>query len=202
MSNIAVKWAAVALLLTAPCVWAADPANGEINDETLKFEYAGSGPFIVPNASPDAGDPVCPAGAPQLCDSFMLNVNISDDFRALPENQRENVRFAISFPVTVPVTDYEIYVYDAAGALLAEASNGAGVQESVTLPLKTLKNGAYTVTVVPYAPFATNYMGVVQVGKDAKAAELNAASANFAGAFGFGGLLLLGALALRRLRRQ
>lgn len=193
--------AAALTLLGASTAFAADPAAGELNDEALKLEWAG-GPFVVPNVSPDAGEPVCPAGVPQFCDPYALTVNITDEFRELPENQRESVRFAISFDVTVPVTDYEIYVYDANGALVAEASNGPGVQESLSVPLKTLKNGSYTVTVVPYAPFATSYAAVAQIGKDAPAAMARASDASMGGAFGPAALLLLSGLGLVRMARR
>lgn len=160
---------ATLVLFGAGTARAADPASGELGDEALKLEWTGSGPFLIPNVTPDAGEPICPEGVPQFCDHYALNVNISEAFRELPENQRESVRISIDFPVTTPA-DFEIYVYNASGALVAEASSAPGIVESVVIPLKTLKNGAYTVTVVPYLPLGTNYTGVVQVGKDAKAA--------------------------------
>lgn len=158
-----------AMLLATPLAQAADPAQGGFTDEALSLAWGG-GPFVIPNVTPDAGEPVC--AAPMLCDDYALTVDLSDDFRKLPENQRENVQFAIQFPVTAPVVDYELYLYNDAGAIVAEASSGPGIQETVTVPLKTLKNGSYIVRVVPYLPLATSYTATAQVGKaDAEASK-------------------------------
>lgn len=170
----AVRGFAILSLSVGAAAWAADPAGAEINDDTLKLEWAGGGPYVVPNLTPFAGEPVpivCEPAVPVTCDEFALTVNLTDEFRELPENQRESARIGISFPVTTSLEDYDLYVFDSAGGLVAMSDGLMGVQESVTVPLKTLKNGAYTVQIIPFTPMATNYTGLAQVGKDAEAAK-------------------------------
>lgn len=160
----------IAIALVAQSAAAAVPESGEINDEALAAQWDGSGPYVVTNVTPFAGEPVpvfCEPTVPQVCDNFAVTVNITDEFRELPENQRESAKIAISFPVATSQEDYDLYFYDASGALVGESATGG--QEAITVPLKSLKNGSYTVTVIPFAPLGTNYAGVVQVGKDAKA---------------------------------
>lgn len=155
-------------LLGAFAAQAADPAAGELNDETLALEWAGSGPYVAPNLTPFAGEPVpilCEPTVPVTCDQYALTVNISDEFRELPENQRESVRINIDFPVTTSAEDYDLYLYDGAGTLMGESANLNGIVESITVPLKSLKNGSYTVEVIPFTPMATNYTGGAKVGK-------------------------------------
>ncbi|HUP91599.1 MAG TPA: PKD domain-containing protein [Solimonas sp.] len=146
--------------------WAADPADAEINDETLSLEWTGGGPYVIPNPTGESGEPVCdPVGL--LCDVFTLHVNLSDKFREMPEHQRESVRIGIGFPTDLPTVDYDLWVYDATGTVIAESSGSFGVQETASVALRTLKNGDYDVTVAPYLAMGTNYAGAIQVGKKA-----------------------------------
>lgn len=164
---------ALVLSLLAMPASAANPASGELTDEALKLEWAGSGPYVFTNVTPTAGADtvICEPAVPPLCDQFVLDVNISDEFRMKEENQRESVRIGISFPTATGQEDYDMYLYDSAGTLMGDSAGAATVQEAIVVPLKTLKNASYTVTVVPYTPLGTNYGGVVQVGKDKKSAS-------------------------------
>lgn len=162
---------ALSLSFCAPIAMAAVPASGEVSDEALSVQWEGSGPYVFPNVTPvnGADTVICEPTVPQVCDQFSVNVSITKEFRELPENQRESVRVAISFPTTTTAEDYDLYLYDAAGTVIGESATGG--QEAITVPLKTLKDGGYVVSVVPFAPMGTNYSGLVQVGKDAKAAS-------------------------------
>jgi len=161
----------LALSFGAPAAIAAVPASGDLGDAALSVQWEGSGPYVVTNVTPANGADtvVCEPAVPQVCDQFSVNVSITQEFRELPENQRESVKIAISFPTTTTAEDYDLYLYDAAGTVIGESATGG--QEAITVPLKTLKDGSYVVSVVPFAPMGSNYSGLVQVGKDAKAAS-------------------------------
>lgn len=183
MRLIAIRLGLVALGATslAPA-WAASPASGEVNDDALVLEWTGGGPYVIPNLTGQAGDPVCEPQPLPLCDQFALTVNLSDEFRELPENARESVKFGISFPTTIPTVDYDVYLMDSGGAVLAQANGSFGVQDAFSMPLKTLKNGSYTVTIVPFTGMATNYTGKVQVGKAKDASPVGLSISPQAGA--------------------
>lgn len=192
----------LALSVLAVPAWAANPASGELNDDTLIFEWAGGGPYVFTNVTPTGGaDTVqCVPAVPPVCDEFVLNVNISDTFRMLPENQKETVRIGIEFPTATGQEDYDMYLFDSAGTAMGESAGSAGAQEAIAVPLRTLKNGSYTVQVIPYTPLGTNYAGTAQVGKQAK--SLSIINGEFAGAFGLASLAALLGLALAGLRRR
>jgi hypothetical protein len=159
-------------LAAAPAAWSATPASGELNDENILIEWDGAGPYLFTNVTPFAGgaDTVqCDPSIPALCDVFTLNVNISEDFRGLEENQRETVRIGITFPQDpAGQVDYDLYVYDSAGNLIGDsAASAPQTSETVSVPLKTLKNGSYEVHAIPFTPLGTNYAGAAQVGKNA-----------------------------------
>lgn len=196
------RTSALLLSLLVP-VHAAAPESGELNAETPSLAWDGSGPYAFTNVTPavasTAGQqPLCQPGAAPVCDQYQLTVNLSDDFRALPENQRQSVKVGILFPASTGQEDYDLYMYDEGGALVGKSDSGG--QEAFSLPLKQLKNGNYTVNVIPYAPLGTNYTGYVElVGKQAGARA--AGSGTFGGAFGGMGLMgLILLAAARRLR--
>lgn len=194
------KLIAVSLLTLAAPSFAATPASGELTEASEPIAYSG-GPFVASNPSGDAADPVCaPDPAGLLCDSFALTVNVSDEFRADEANKKEVISIAMSFAQAAD--DFDLYVYDGSGALIAEAAGGSGVQETVTLPLAVLKNGDYTITVAPYLVVpGDGYDMAVKVGRPGKQASVAAKSGSglVAGGFGLAGLLgLMGFAALRR----
>jgi hypothetical protein len=161
----------LALSLVGTAAWAASPSSGEVNDDTLALEYTGSGPYLIPNVTGSGGDPLCEPAIPQVCDVYTLTVNISDEFRELEENQRESVRMAMSFAPTTGTEDLDYYLYDAGGAEIGSGTGSFGVQETISVPLKTLKNGTYTLVMVPFTPTGANYSAAVQVGKGAAASK-------------------------------
>lgn len=147
----------------------ASPAGAALTDEGTSLEWTGGGPYVLPNVTGESGTPVCDPAALPLCDKFTLTVDLSDEFRAKEENQRQTVVIGISFDTTLPV-DYDLWVEDSAGKVLGEGTGSFGDQETVGVPLKTLKNGDYTVIVVPYFAAGTNYAGYARVGSKAPAA--------------------------------
>lgn len=188
-------------LLSATAVYAASPASGELTETSGPIAYTG-GPFVASNPSGDAGEPICepdPAGG--LCDRFALTVNVSDEFRADDANKKEVIRVAMSF--SQALDDFDLYVYDSGGALVAESSGSSGVQEAITLPLSVFKNGNYTILVAPYAVVpGDGYEMVVAVGRN-KSGTITPTKqgGSLAGGFGLLGLLgLFGIAAFKRAR--
>lgn len=188
-------------LLSATAVYAASPASGELTEASGPIAYTG-GPFVASNPSGDAGEPICepdPAGA--LCDIFALEINVSQEFRDDEANKKEVIRIAMSF--SQALDDFDLYVYDGGGALVAESAGGSGVQEAITLPLSVFKNGSYTILVAPYAVVpGAGYEMAVAVGRNKSGTIAPAQQGgSLAGGLGWLGLLgLFGIAALKRAR--
>lgn len=170
----------IALLPLVPA-WAATPDSGELSDEVKELAWSGDGPYVFTNVTPQLGaadlPPVCDELQPVGCDVFTLNVNISDEFRELEENQRETVSVGITFPQDPGgQVDYDLYIYDSAGTEVGRSAAGVPQSsEKVTFPLKSLKNGSYSAKVIVYTPLGTDYEGYVVIGKPATAAALRMA---------------------------
>lgn len=192
--------AAAALFTTA--AWAATPETATLKDvdgEIAEITWAGSTPFIIPNVLATAGDPIC--DVPMTCDEFTLVVEISDEFRMDEANKRETVRIGITNATTTGQEDWDLYIYDSNGTIIASSAGAAPAQETASIPLATLKNGTYIVQAVPFTPVtAITYDGFVRLGS-ATAASASKSDGVFGGSFGFAtllGLLGLGFAARRR----
>lgn len=201
------------LLFAASAHAAPSPASGELNENDGALLFGG-GPYVQPNPTSDventAGgeitcmDPILP------CDQFALTVNISDEFRADEANKKEGVRFDLNFTAANAAidaqADFEIYLFDTEGTLVAKSVSGAGIPESIRMPLGTLKNGDYVVTIVPYNPLGGSYTVDIQLDKDRrKSAPVTAAkqgSGLLAGAFAPLALLGLGIFGLISVKRS
>ncbi|MEK6807189.1 MAG: hypothetical protein AABY95_11145 [Pseudomonadota bacterium] len=165
------RFAALALFtLTAP-VWAATPAGGELSAETSELAWEGDGPYVFTNLTPQLGaggqPPICEELQPFGCDIFTLTVNVSDKFRADEKNKKEVVTVGITFPQDPGgQVDYDLYIYDSSGTEVGSSADGAPqTSETVTFPLKALKNGDYSVQVIIFTPLGTDYSGVARIGR-------------------------------------
>lgn len=180
--------AASALLSSA--AWAATPASGVLTEEGKDTEvtWEGDGPYVFTNVTPalngvseGAVPLLCEPAVAQTCDLFTLEVNIPEEFRMDEANRRETVRVGIEFPFEIGNStageDYDLYMYDSSGALIGTAAGEPGLQEVLTFPLQSLKNGTYTVQVIPFTPLGTNYTGYARIGQrpSATAAALSIA---------------------------
>ena len=189
-------FAALALAFAAP-LWAATPATGELSEASAEITWDGDGPYVFTNLTPQLGlagqPPVCEELQPVGCDIFTLTVNISDAFRALEKNNKEIVSVGINFPQDpAGQVDYDLYIYDSSGAEVGRSADGAPQSsETVTFPLKALKNGTYSVHVIIFTPLGTDYSGLVRIGRGDKAGSTDP---SVAGRSGDG--LLLGAFGL------
>ncbi|HUS23667.1 MAG TPA: hypothetical protein VM369_01860, partial [Candidatus Binatia bacterium] len=187
---------AAAALLAGGATYAADPASGTLTDTSGALSYTG-GPFVVSNPTPDpvhAIDPQCVDGTP-LCDTYVLTVDVGDGLRGDAANADALVSFRMSF--TNALSDFDLYIYDSGGNLVASSTNGGGAPESTSVPLSDLKNGEYRIVIVPYNSAADSYEASVEI-TDLGNADKGGLLA--AGAAGPG--LLLPLLALAGLRRR
>lgn len=203
--------AVLTLTLTASA-WAATPASGELTDASGSLVFTG-GPFVVPNPSSDANGlsegalPVVCEPMAMHCDEFALTVSIPEKFRNDEKNKKEVVQIALTFGAATPEldaqADFELYLLDAAGEPFAESVSGAGVAETITLPLKQFPDGAYTVRILAYNGLGGSYSTEVRLGRGSKAGgdttEGKSGDGLLLGALGFPALcILLGTALLRR----
>src|SRR4051795_671358 len=144
--------AAGAAALAAAVVLPADaatPTEGSVSDTATTTTWT-AGPFVAPNTSAQAGDPVC--GSPQLCDDYTLHVST-------PPGYGDGHQLAISVSWANTAADFDLYVLNAAGDVVSTSASSAD-PEQVLLPPDT---GDYTVRVVPFAPLGESFTGTAQL---------------------------------------
>ena len=144
--------AAGAAALAAAVVLPADaatPTEGSVSDTATSTTWT-AGPFVAPNASAQAGDPVC--GSEQLCDDYTLHVST-------PPGYGDGHQLAISVSWANTAADFDVYVLNAAGDVVGTSASSAD-PEQVLLPPDT---GDYTVRVVPFAPLGESITGTAQL---------------------------------------
>ncbi len=130
------RFAAIAVLLSAPLAHAATPASGTLSPATPELTYT-YGPNAVSNPSGTGQltcqNPVAP------CDAYALTVEIPAG--------GPSYNMTIETSWAAAADDYDIYLLNAAGA---EAGRSAGSTnpEKFTVPAPS---GSYTVRVVPFA---------------------------------------------------
>ncbi|MEK6807190.1 MAG: PKD domain-containing protein [Pseudomonadota bacterium] len=161
--------ATVALFSLAAPVWATTPASGELTEASGPQTFTG-GPYLMPTPAgitADAREVGCTI--PQSCDEYALTVNISDKFRTDAKNAKEVVQIIMTHshpePTTVGATaDVDLYLVDSAGVDVA-SSTGSTATEAITVPLKTLKNGSYTVLLITGLPLGVSESVEIRVGR-------------------------------------
>ena len=131
-------------LLIAMVGFASTPSSGTLTDSSAAVTWTG-GPFVVPNASAQAGSgPVC-TGSGQDCDDFTLHVNVTTD-------ATKKVRVEVGWPVTT--ADFDVYIYKTDGTTLVTSSASSADPEVCFLDAKP---GDYIVRIVPFAPAGQSY---------------------------------------------
>ncbi len=121
---------------------ASTPTGGSVSETATSVSWSG-GPFVVPNVTAQAGDPVC---TPTTCDDFALHVSTSAAY-----GSTHQLRIAVSWPNTA--ADFDVYLLDSAGRTVATAASSADPETVVTAPT----SGDYVVRVVPFAPIGQSY---------------------------------------------
>ncbi|MGH3499128.1 MAG: sialidase family protein [Nocardioidaceae bacterium] len=123
---------------------AASPGSGTVSPTQLSTSWTG-GPFLVPNPTAEAnGVPDC--SAPQSCDTYNLTVSTPASYAT-----KHQLRIAVSWPNQS--ADFDVYVENAAGTIVATAATSAD-PETVIMPPAA---GTYHVVVVPFLPLGQSY---------------------------------------------
>ena len=148
---------------------AATPASGSLTEAEPILTWGG-GPFVAPNPTPLVEPQCLPGGV--VCDVFALTVEVSDEFRADEANKKERVTFAVAWPNASGSGDFDVYLRDASGALVADAATSAQ-PEVIVVPLSVLKNGDYTFEVITFLPLGESYTTEAMLGKQSKASPVS-----------------------------
>ncbi|MBV9572888.1 MAG: hypothetical protein JOY93_02450 [Acidobacteriales bacterium] len=138
----------ILVLATVPAK-AATPASGTVSDTSPTLTYT-AGPYYAPNATDQAGNPVCTV--PNSCDIFTLTVNA-----AAADQKSKQVTISIAWPNVV--ADFDLYVFNSSGTLLGVANNGSD-PHTVTIPAVS---GTYTVEADPFLPLGQSFVGTISL---------------------------------------
>ena len=133
---------AVVALLGSAAAGAATPTAGTLS-ATSGPQSWGGGPFFGSNPSGNAGAPICNAALG--CDDYKL----TSTFPA--SNPGASIRVSVSW--VNPVAEFDLYVLDATGSIVAQAGNSAP-PNAVLVPAVL---GVYTVRVVPFQSAGDSY---------------------------------------------
>ncbi len=136
---------AVGVLLVGGSVAAraSSPSSGSISDTSGPVSWSG-GPFLVANVTGTAGSVSC--SVPQSCDDYTLAVSA-------PAGYGDTNDLKIQVGWANAAADFDVYVLDAAGAVVASSASSAD-PETVVMPPTS---GTYTVRVVPFNPLGQSY---------------------------------------------
>jgi PKD repeat protein len=132
------------------------PSSGTIRDKDDRLEFVG-GPTVGLNVSPATGAPVCVTGALE-CEVFTLTIAPAD-------GSRSDVRVSIGW--SLDDNDLDIYLVDAAGAIVGQAASSANPE---VFTAANLAPGTYEIQIIPFAAVEPAYTGeVLHLGKSASA---------------------------------
>jgi hypothetical protein len=152
----------ISLQLTLPLI-AATPGTGTLTSLTRSQAWTG-GPFTAADGYTYAGvaytliisDPtLCTS---MTCDKYFLTVNIPASYYTT--NPTHSVRVQINWASNN--TDFDMYVYDAAGNQINSSGQGNTTFELVDLG--QLTSGTYQILVIPFTAVNASYSGSATVG--------------------------------------
>ena len=145
----------IVVALTLACsfaVFGASPSSGTLDSQNGEVTWTG-GPFFASNPTTTSGltkQAPCDVGAP-ACDNFRLTVSAKGV---------KQVMIAIAPGAGFEADDYDLYVYDAAGVLIASDATADGY-ESVVINVGS--SPYYDIRVQPWLVSAgSTYSGVAQ----------------------------------------
>lgn len=153
-----IYWILICTILGLSCTDMVDPsrtsvieqrASGSITDTHPTTTWT-AGPFLVPNASGTTGNVTCGLATP--CDTFTLAVTT-------PANFGDTHALKIQIQWANTTADFDLYVLDTAGHVLANAASSSD-PEVVLLPPGS---GTYVVRVVPFVPAGQSYTGTASL---------------------------------------
>ncbi len=165
------RLASLALLTLAAPVWAATPASGTLTEESGPQTFTG-GPYILPTPGGIVAGSGVECEVPTTCDEYALTVTISEKFRADKKNEKEVAQIIMTPSNPLPIvdsTDIDLYLLDSSGAEVASSTGGTAA-EAINIPLKALKDGAYTVRLITGLPVGTSESVEIRIGRGDKAA--------------------------------
>lgn len=146
----------IAIVSGALYVFAATPSNGTLaapaSGQTSAVSWTG-GPYTGATADPS----VCTAAT---CDTYALAVNVPATFYAA--NPTYSIHVGITWASST--NDFDLYVYDATGALVASSAQGGTTAEDADAG--PLPSGTYTVQVVGFATANATYNGTATLGPE------------------------------------
>jgi len=123
--------------------------SGSVSDGNPSTTWS-AGPFLVPNPTATAGPPLCGAATP--CDEYALAVST-------PPGYGDTHALRITVQWALGAADFDLYVLDAAGNVIADAASSSD-PEVVQLPPTS---GSYVVRVIPFAPLGQSYTGTASL---------------------------------------
>ncbi len=163
---------------SAAAIAAPQPSKGTLNEGSGPLSFTG-GPFTAANPTSDRvylGDAkgrtvlMCTEAA-MNCDRYALTVDLSKKFRQSAANKKQVLRISLNVqerqPLPLVKPDFHIYVFDARGTELGRNDSSVlqgSVDAHLDLPLTTVPNGAYTVTVTGYNGLGASYSAAVEYG--------------------------------------
>ena len=157
------------LLAAAGLAQAATPDSGTLSIDERELVYE-SGPFLIsnPTASVQPGG-VCNEPA-QPCDHFDLTVQLPEDF----ETTQPDAVIQVSTVWDNPAEDYDIYLMDADGTILADSATSANPEEMQILAGQGMRQ--LRIRILPFAvaggvTTTTIKLVVPQSGDDDEAAQ-------------------------------
>ena len=142
----AVVLVSVGVLSGAASAGASTPAGGTVSDTSPTVTWTG-GPFTTANTTADVdGTPTCSAATP--CDDYALTVST-------PAGYGSGHQLKVTVDWTNAAADFDVYLLDRAGNVVAQAASSAKPETILTAP----DAGSYTVRVVPFAPLGDSITG-------------------------------------------
>jgi hypothetical protein len=130
--------------------FAATPPSGTLTLGSGPQTYVG-GPFVVPNATAQAGAPVCTV--PMSCDDYTLTINVPAGTDAT-----KTVKVVVGWPVSS--ADFDVYIYESDGTTLVTTSASSSDPEVAFLPAVS---HTYIIRTVPFAPAGQSYEATVSL---------------------------------------
>ncbi|MGH8101000.1 MAG: hypothetical protein ACREIW_06865, partial [Chthoniobacterales bacterium] len=127
------------------------PPNGTVSRANPTLTYS-DGPFVVPNLTGQAGDPMCTV--PMSCSDFALTVDMSGGPDPDPSKQ---IRISVGWPIST--ADFDVYVLQ--GTTIIATSASSADPEVIVLPAQS---AVYTIRTIPFAPAGQTYTATVTLG--------------------------------------
>ena len=152
------RFASVLAVLALMGVWmnrsvVVTHADNTLSLATPSLTYT-HGPFVYPNVTDQVGPPNC--SVPQSCDDYPLTVSVPAGTDA---TKQINICFSYD-QSTDPEVDFDIWVYDSKGNVIASNVNPTPPNECVTI---AAVSGSYTVRADPWFPGGESYTGHIDL---------------------------------------